>query len=56
MLLSFIHFHIFFLDKSNLYNDNFLIIFKIKYTLVILFFYDLNIIFNLSHPSHHSQN
>jgi len=32
-----------------------MIIFKIKYNLVILFFFDLNIIFNLSHPSNHSQ-
>jgi len=30
-------------------------IFKIKDNLVILFFLDLNIIFNLSHPSNHSQ-
>jgi len=29
--------------------------FKIKYNLVILFFLDLNIIFNLSHPSNNSQ-
>ena len=29
--------------------------FKIKDNLVILFFLDLNIIFNLSHPSNHSQ-
>ena len=29
--------------------------FKIKDNLVVLFFLDLNIIFNLSHPSNHSQ-
>ena len=32
-----------------------LIILKIKYNLLILFFYHLNISFNLSHPSNHSQ-
>jgi len=51
MLLSFIHFHIF----STINLTYIIIIFKLKYNLVILFFFDLNIIFNLSHRSNHSQ-
>jgi len=54
MLLSFIHFHIF-STINQTYIMIILIIFEIKYNLVILFFYDLNIIFNLSHPLNHSQ-
>ena len=49
MLLSFIHFHIF----STINQTYIMIIFN--YNLVIVFFFDFNIIFNLSHPSNHSQ-
>jgi len=50
MLYLFIHFNIF-----STTNQNYIIIFKIKDNLVIMFFFDLNIIFNLSHPSNHLQ-
>jgi len=43
MLFSFIHFHIF----STINETYIIIIFKIKYNLVILFFYDLNISFKV---------
>jgi len=51
MLLSFIHFTMF----STINQNYIMIIFKIKYNLVILFFFDLNIFFNLSHSSNDSQ-
>jgi len=54
MLLSFIHFHIF-STTNQTYIMIIFIIFKIKYNLVILFFFDLHIIFNISHSSNHSQ-
>jgi len=54
MLFSFIHFNIF-STINETYIMIILIIFKIKDNLVILFFLDLNIIFNLSHPSNHTQ-
>jgi len=54
MLISFIHFNIF-----SMINQTYIMIifnyFRIKENLVILFFLDLNIIFNRSHPSNHSQ-
>jgi len=54
MLLSLIHFHIF----STINQTYVMIIFNYfenKVQFDNLFFYDLNIIFNLSHPSNHSQ-
>jgi len=54
MLFSFIHINIFFTTNQT-YIVIILIIFKIKHNLVILFFLYLNIVFNLSHPSNHSQ-
>jgi len=50
MLYLFIHFNIF-----SMTNQNYIIIFKIKDNLVIMFFLDLNIIFNLSYLSNYSQ-
>ena len=54
MLLSFIHFHIF----SMIYQTYIIIIFnyfenKVQFGNLVFFY--LNIIFNLSHPSNHSQ-
>jgi len=54
MLFSFIHIYNF-STTNQTYIMIILIIFKIIDNLVILFFLDLNIIFNLSHPSNHSQ-
>jgi len=54
MLISFIHLNIFSMINQT-YIMIFLITFRIKENLVILFFLDLNIIFNLSHLSNHSQ-
>jgi len=54
MLFSFIHIYIF-STTNQTYIMIILIIFKIMDNLVILFFLNLNIIFNLSHPSNHSQ-
>jgi len=54
MLFSFIHINIFFTTNQT-FIVIILIIFKIKENLVILFFLYLNIVFNLSHVSNHSQ-
>jgi len=54
MLISFIHFNLF-STINQTYIRIIFFIFKIKDNLVILFFHALNIIFNLSHSSNHSQ-